>query len=81
VEKYRPGTGRFALLATYWIKHSVWRAIDNQSRTVRLPVELIKLCRNGRRRRRRWLRGWGISPVMSKWDRLSGCLRTRSKWW
>jgi RNA polymerase primary sigma factor len=47
VEKYRPGTGRFAVLATYWIKHSVWRAI-NQSRTIRLPVELIKLCRKWR---------------------------------
>jgi RNA polymerase primary sigma factor len=48
VEKHRPGTGRFAVLATYWVKHSVWRAIDNSSRTIRLPVELIKLCRKWR---------------------------------
>ncbi len=45
LETYEPEKGTFSTYATWWIRQYISRAIDDNSRTVRLPVHIVEKIR------------------------------------
>jgi RNA polymerase primary sigma factor len=62
IQKFDLRRGALSTYATWWIRQAITRAIDNTSRSVRIPIHRLNEYRVVRRVYREFVERWGVTP-------------------